>query len=284
MSKRKSRVGLVLGAGSARGFAHIGVLQVLKENDIPIDFIVGSSMGAMVGAVYASGGDIYMTGKMAAALNHSLFWDVGVPRMGLIRGKRIEKLLCMITKEKNFDELELPLAVVATDIKTGERVVIREGPVYKAVRASISIPGVFEPVRLDDHLLVDGAVGDRLPLSVAWDMGANLVLGVDVTFADDKETQIDNMLDVIFQAVELLEKQIFENLVRSQASVLIQPRLGNLSSRDFSRAEECIAIGRECALAKMDEIRKALDECEKSVKKKPGKPSKKVVKESTASS
>ncbi|NLV17040.1 MAG: patatin family protein [Syntrophomonadaceae bacterium] len=270
MGDRKSRVGLVLGAGSARGFAHIGVLQVLKENNVPVDFIVGSSMGAMVGAVFATGGDIYMTGRMAAALNYSLFWDVGVPRMGLIRGKRIEQLLCMLTKEKNFDELELPLAVVATDIKSGERVVIREGPVYKAVRASISIPGVFEPLKLGDRLLVDGAVGDRLPLGVAWDMGANLVLGVDVTFSDDKDTQINNMMDVMFQAVELLEKQIFENLVRARASVLMQPRLGNFSSRDFSRAEECIIIGRECALQKMDEITKALADCEKTLNKKPG--------------
>lgn len=253
------KVGLVLGAGSARGLAHIGVMQVLVENQIPFDFLVGSSMGALIAAVYASGSDIYMIGKLAAALNASIFWDVGIPRMGFISGKRIEHFLRLITKGKSFDELEIPLAVVATDIETGEKIVIQEGAVHAAVRASISIPGVFTPVRYDNRLLVDGAVAERLPVGVARDMGADVILGVDVTFADDRKVRIRNTLDVILQAVEILERQIFTQVTRHQATVLIQPRLGNIKSSEFNRAEECIRIGRESAEAKLDEIKLALE-------------------------
>jgi len=253
------RIGLVLGAGSARGLAHIGVMQVLLENQIPFDFLVGSSMGALIAAVYACGGDIYMTGKLAGALNTSLFWDVGIPRMGFVSGKRIEHFLRLITKGKSFEDLDMPLAVVTTDIETGEKIVIQEGPVHTAVRASISIPGVFAPVRYQNRLLVDGAVAERLPVGVARDLGAEIVLGVDVTFAEDRKTRIRNTLDVILQAVEILERQIFTQVTRHQATVLIQPRLGNIKSSEFNRAEECIAIGRECALAKLDEIKSVLE-------------------------
>ncbi|MGE5544672.1 MAG: patatin-like phospholipase family protein [Bacillota bacterium] len=255
MNDRTAKIGLVLGAGSARGLAHIGVMQVLIENQIPFDFLVGSSMGALVAAIYACGGDIYMTGKLAAALNTSLFWDVGIPRMGFVSGKRIEHLLRLLTKGKSFEDLEIPLAVVATDIETGEKIVIQEGPVYTAVRASISIPGIFTPVRYNQRLLVDGAVAERLPVGVARDLGADIVLGVDVTFAEDRQARIRNTLDVILQAVEILERQIFTQVTRHQATVLIQPRLGNIKSSEFNRAEECIAIGRKCAEAKLDEIR-----------------------------
>ena len=259
MNDHTGRIGLVLGAGSARGLAHIGVMQVLIENKIPFDFLVGSSMGALVAAVYACGGDIYMTGKLAGALNTSLFWDVGIPRMGFVSGKRIEHFLRLITKGKSFEDLEMPLAVVTTDIETGEKIVIKEGPVHTAVRASISIPGVFTPVRYRNRLLVDGAVAERLPVGVARDLGAGIVLGVDVTFAEDRRTRIRNTLDVILQAVEILERQIFTQVTRHQATVLIQPRLGNIKSSEFNRAEECISIGRECTEAKLDEIKSVLE-------------------------
>lgn len=259
ISNSNSKIGLVLGAGSARGLAHIGVMQVLIENGIPFDFLVGSSMGAVVAAIYACGGDMYMTGKLASALNTSVLWDVGIPRMGFVSGKRIEHFLRLLTKGKCFEDLDMPLAVVATDIENGEKIVIREGPVHTAVRASISIPGVFTPVRYENRLLVDGAVAERLPVGVARDMGADIIIGVDVTFAEDRQTQIRNTLDVILQAIEILERQIFTEITRHQATVLLQPRLGNIKSNEFGRAEECILKGRECAEAKLDEIKSVLE-------------------------
>jgi len=259
MGNSEPKIGLVLGAGSARGLAHIGVLQVLIENRIPFDFLVGSSMGAVIAAIYACGGDIYMTGKLASALNTSILWDVGIPRMGFISGKKIEHFLRLLTKGKSFEDLALPLAVVATDIENGEKVVIREGPIHTAVRASISIPGIFTPVRYGNRLLVDGAVAERLPVGVARDLGADIIIGVDVTFAEDRQTHIRNTLDVILQAIEILERQIFTQITRHQATVLLQPKLGNIKSNEFNRAEECILRGRECAAAKLDEIRAVLE-------------------------
>lgn len=125
--KSRPRVGLVLGAGSARGLAHIGVLQVLREHRIPFDFIVGSSMGALVGAVFAAGADLDLLAKLAVNLNVNMLLDIGVPRMGFINGKKVQEFIHLLTKGKSFEELSLPLAVVATDILTGESVVLNRG-------------------------------------------------------------------------------------------------------------------------------------------------------------
>lgn len=258
MMAGKPKIALVLGAGSARGLAHLGVLQVLVENSIPIDFLVGSSMGALVAAAYASGTDIYMLAKMTTALNYSIFWDVQLPRMGFILGKKIESFVHLITKGQHFKDLNPPVAVVATDVETGEKVVLTEGLVSQAVRASISIPGIFTPVRYNGRLLVDGAVSERLPISVARAQGADLVIAVDVTFAEGKVVKINNTLDVILQSIEILERQIFEKITRSQADILIQPAVTHIGSKDFDRAEECIALGRGCAEAMLPQIKAAI--------------------------
>ena len=252
------KVGLALGAGSARGLAHIGVLQVFLEQKIPFDFIVGSSMGALVGAAYAAGADVYMLGRMAAAFDFSLLWDVRLARLGFIKGDRIETFVKLITKNKRFEDLDVPLAVVATDIEKGERVIIREGKVSDAVRASISIPGVFVPVKQEGRLLVDGAVTERLPVRAARELGAQKVIAVDVTFAEGKPVMVSNTLDVIMQSIEILERQIFEELTRSEADVLLQPKVAHISSRDFAKAEECIRLGRECAEEKANFIKEVI--------------------------
>ncbi|MGE5423331.1 MAG: patatin-like phospholipase family protein [Ignavibacteriales bacterium] len=258
MDARGRKVGLALGAGSARGLAHIGILQVLNENKIPYDFIVGSSMGAMVGAIYASGADLYMAGKMLDIFDYKVLWDVGIPRMGFISGNKIEKFIRLLTKNRTFDQLDIPLAVVTTNILTGEKVVINEGLVADAVRASVSIPGVFRPVRHNDLLLVDGAVAERLPVQTARDMGAEIVLGVDVTFAAGKTVKLRNTLDVFLQAIDVLEHQIFENISRHQADLLIQASVGHIGSSEFDKAAECIELGRKCAEDALGDIKALL--------------------------
>lgn len=255
---KRPRVGLVLGAGSARGLAHIGVLQVLLEHKIPFDFIVGSSMGAFIGAVFGSGADLYMLGKLAGSININSMLDIGVPRMGFINGKKISEVIHLLTKGKRFEELGIPLAVVATDIRTGQRVVLNTGLVSEAVRASISIPGVFTPVKRDGMLLVDGAVTDRLPIELAKELGAERVIAVDVTFAEERQVEIRNAIHVILTSIEILERKIFTGLVEPHADILIQPRLGDIGSNSFERAEECIVRGREAALAKLPEIKAAI--------------------------
>lgn len=256
----RPRIGLVLGAGSARGLAHIGVLQVLKEHEIPFDFIVGSSMGALVGALYGAGCDIYMLGKLAANMRVNSLLDVRIPRMGFISGRRIQEFVHLLTKGKYFEELNVPLAVVATDILTGNRVILNTGLVSKAVRASVSIPGVFAPVNHEGMLLVDGAVTDRLPVEVARSLGAERVIAVDVSFAGQRQPQIRNAIHVILASIELLERQIFTGLVEPQVDILVQPNLAHISSSNFDRAEECINLGREATLAQLPKIRAAVDQ------------------------
>ncbi len=156
MEKQQPLIGLALGSGGVRGFAHIGVIKTLLKHEIPIHFVAGSSMGALVGAMYGAGHSIENMEKMAVMFRRKFYIDFTVPKMGLITGKRLKELIYMLSKQKNIEDLKVPVHIVATDLKSGERVVFKEGPVADAVRASISIPGIFIPEKIDGRLLVDG--------------------------------------------------------------------------------------------------------------------------------
>lgn len=251
--QHRPKIALVLGAGSARGLAHIGVLQVLLENHIPFDFIVGSSMGAMIGGIYASGADIKMLDRLIENMDTSLLFDIHVPRMGFISGKKITDFLNLMTKKKVFSELNIPLLAMATDLLSGQRVIMEEGSVADAIRASISIPGVFNPVKRDGMVLVDGAVADRLPVEVARARGAEVVIAVDVTYSQGKQINIKNALDVILASIDIMGQQQFD-LVCSQSDILIQPRVSAYSPRDFEKSREIVDLGRAATEAKLGEI------------------------------
>lgn len=248
------RVAIVLGAGSARGLAHIGVLQVLRENEIDFDFIVGSSMGAMVGSIYACGADLYMLDRMIEHMNTRLLVDIMVPRMGFIAGNRISEFLDLVTKKKSFAQLDFPVTVISTDLVTGQKVVMSEGSVTEAVRASISIPGVFVPLVKDDMVLVDGAVSDRLPIEVAREMGADLVIAVDVTYGAGKKTEFEGAMDIILTALEIMGQYHFD-AVNVNADILIQPAVRHINPRDFDRSREIVDQGRRAAAEKVAEIK-----------------------------
>lgn len=246
MNSSQPKTALVLGAGSARGLAHIGVLQVLEENNIPFDLIVGCSMGAMIGSIYACGTDLNLLAKLIENINLRNFFDLNLPRMGFISGKRITEFLDLVTKRKKFSDLDLPLAVVATDLTSGKKLVIEEGSITEAVRASISIPGIFHPVIKDGMVLVDGAVLDRLPIEVARAKGASVIIAVDVNFGPGKKVTVKNTLDIILNSLDLMQKQQFD-LIEPQADILIQPRVGNYSPADFEKSSELISLGRAAA-------------------------------------
>ncbi len=249
----RPRIALVLGAGSARGLAHIGVIQVLKEHHIPFDFIVGSSMGAMVGGIYAAGADIIMLDRMLDTMDTNIFFDVHLPRMGFLSGKKIQSFLELLTKKKSFAELDLPLLAVATDLFSGEKIVIEEGSVADAIRASISIPGIFTPVRQEGMMLVDGAVADRLPVGVARERGAEIVIAVDVTFGPGKNVSINNTMDVILAALDIMAKQHFD-LIQPGADILIQPAVGSFQPGDFGKSRQIVDQGRIATEEKIEEI------------------------------
>lgn len=255
--KERKRVGLALGAGSARGLAHIGVLQVLVENQIPVDLIVGSSMGALVGGVYACGSDMNMLGKLVYSMDNRIFWDIGIPRMGFVGGKRITSFIQLLTKNQTFEQTSIPLVVMATDLLSGQGIAINEGYIADAVRASISIPGVFKPVKRDGMLLVDGAVSHRLPVEEARSRNCDLIIAVDVTCGEERRVAINNTIDVFLTALDIMIRDNFQ-LTSDKGDILIQPAVGIYSSNDFENSRRIIELGREAAEAQIDKIREAI--------------------------
>ncbi len=180
--KRPKRIGLALGSGSARGWAHIGVIEALSEAGIQIDYVAGTSVGAVVGAVYASGKissfeDIVLRFDWKKIVS---FLDIIFPRSGLIDGNRIADFVRTYVEEKNIEDIPLPFRAVSADLATGKEVVFQEGDIIEAVRASISIPGIFTPVRKDGMILVDGGLVNPVPVSVVREMGADYVIAVDL--------------------------------------------------------------------------------------------------------
>ncbi|ANB55758.1 patatin-like phospholipase family protein [Anoxybacillus sp. B7M1] len=250
------RIGLALGSGGARGFAHLGIIKVLEEERIPIHYIAGSSMGALVAALYASGLGVERLYKLAKAFRRNDYIDVTIPKMGLIAGKRIKEFIWLVTKGKKIEELQIPIAIVATDLQRCEKVVFRSGVVADAVRASISIPGIFVPETIDGRMLVDGGVIDRIPVSVARTMGADVVIGVDVSHVKVTDA-ISSIFDVILQSIDILQDELVRH--REFASdVMIRPRVEQYSSRAFTHIEEIIEIGEEEARKQMPRIREAI--------------------------
>ena len=179
------KFGLALGSGSARGMAHIGIIQVLEAYHIPINMIAGTSIGAVVGSVYATGASVKQMKEAALAMKRSKTISLMVPTLpysGLISGNRAEEILKKLAlKDKTFDDLKIPFAAVATDIKTGAKVILNQGSVIRAVRASFSIPGVFTPVKYQDCYLVDGGLVDPVPVDVVQKMGADIIIAVSLT-------------------------------------------------------------------------------------------------------
>ncbi|MEH6944895.1 patatin-like phospholipase family protein [Bacillus sp. JJ722] len=254
--KQKPKIGLALGSGGARGFAHVGVIKVLKEENIPISLIAGSSMGALVGSMYAAGTDLEQLYKIVMKFKRKYFLDFTVPKMGLIKGNRIKEFISIFTHGKKLEELDIPISIVATDIKTGEKVVFTEGSVADAVRASIAIPGIFTPEKIGDQLLVDGGVVDRVPVSVVKEMGADYVIAVDVSHVK-QDMEVTSIYDVIMQSLDILQMEIVKN--REIASnVMIRPRVEQFSSRAFTNIDEIIAIGESETRKHIDQIKREI--------------------------
>lgn len=181
--KKKNKIGLALGTGSARGWAHIGVINALNEANIKVDYVAGVSIGAVVGAVYAAG-NINALEDVALQVNWKQilsFIDIVFPKSGLIDGNKIADFIRMYIKAKNIEDLPLPFCAVSTDLTTGKEIMIKKGDIVEAVRASISTPGIFTPVIKDNMTLVDGGIVNSVPVSVVRKMGADIVIAVDLT-------------------------------------------------------------------------------------------------------
>ncbi|MGB9825679.1 MAG: patatin-like phospholipase family protein [Desulfofundulus sp.] len=279
--KTRPVIGLALGGGGARGYAHLGVLKALHQANIPVAVIAGTSMGAVVGAAYAAGYSIDQLLDMALEINwrrlFSFFADITLPRQGVIAGNRLEEYFGTLTNGKTFDQLDVALTVVATDIVTGEEVRLSSGPVAKAVRASIAIPGVFCPVKVGGRLLVDGSIAAPVPVPAAFEAGATAVLAIDVCSSVDRSDVLINawkwfkavrarrtlqavgisdvwrfLKPALPQCVSIVDRSL-ELCDRYPATIpllaspgrywQVRPAVDNVRWYEFHRAEECIRAG-----------------------------------------
>lgn len=252
------KIGLALGSGGARGFAHLGVIKAFKDAGIPIHLIAGSSMGALVASFYGAGIEMDRLYKLSTAFKRKYFLDFTVPKMGFISGKKVKEFIKVFTHGKNIEDLSIPIGIVATDLLTGEKVVFKTGSVADAVRASISIPGIFVPEKLNGRILVDGGVSDRVPVSVAKEMGADIVIAVDVSRVK-RNAEITSIYDVIMQSIDIMQAEIINNR-EIAASVMIRPPVEIYSSRAFTNIEEIINLGEEEAIKHITQIKTVIEQ------------------------
>ncbi|KQL40313.1 esterase [Bacillus sp. FJAT-25509] len=252
------KIGLALGSGGARGFAHVGVISVLKKHNISIDLIAGSSIGALVAVLYGAGADVDRLYKIAKVFQSKYYIDYVVPKMGLISGNRVKELIKVLSFGRKLEELDLPVSVIATDLLTGEKIVFQKGDIATAVRASISIPGIFVPETWNGRLLVDGGVIDRIPVSVVKEMGADFIIGVDAS-PIQVSGEVSTIYDVIMQSIEIMQHELVRN--REIASnVMIRPKLDHVNSRNFTNLENVIKIGEEATEKLIPEILEKIEQ------------------------
>jgi NTE family protein len=263
--EREPVIALVLGGGAARGFAHIGVIRVLEQEKIPIRMIVGTSIRSLIGAMYADGQTSFDLEWITHDVKKEDFFDFTFfdSLKGPFIGDKIEEFITKNVKARNIEELKIPYAAVAADLYTGERVILRSGPVAKAVRASCAIPGIFHPVPLGNMLLTDGGIVDNVPVKVARDLGADIVIAVDISRSIEK-FEINNLVSTTIQAVGIMAREIGRCRAEG-ADILIAPEVGRFDAMDFEKKKECIIAGIEAAQGSVDSISELLERWEKAL-------------------
>ena len=260
------KVGLALGSGVARGLAHIGVLEVLQREGIPVDVIAGTSAGSAIGALYAQGKDA----EMIKGRVEGMGWrqivslvDLAFPKTGFIEGSKVKKWLKGIIGDVAFEDLKKPLACIAADIMTGEEVVIDRGSVLEAVMVSISMPVIFSVVKWKNRYLVDGAVVNPVPVDVLKRMGADIVIAVNVIPSPGRrihqaeEFRKPNIISIIMQSIYIGSYSLVEASLEG-ADIVIEPEVAHIGTGDFHRAKECIVLGEKAAQEAIPGIKKLL--------------------------
>ena len=268
----RKKVGLALSSGAARGLAHVGVLEALEENGIPIDLIAGTSIGAIVGAFYAAGKDIGTIRKAVVSLTRRQMLslaDFTIPTRGFIKGRKITAWLKSVIGGVNFQDLKIPFACAATDISTGQEIVIKEGSVVAAVRASASMPVIFTPAKLEGRYLVDGGLVNPIPVRILRNMGADFVIAVSVVpYLSDRVQPQDindatshkepNILSVLIRMMYIVGYQAALSGIR-EADIAITPDVAHIRPDNFNRAPECILQGKRAAQRAIPEMKGKLE-------------------------
>jgi NTE family protein len=253
---RPPRIGLALGGGAARGFAHIGVIQALEDSGIRPDLVVGTSAGSLVAALYASGKSGADLARLADSMDESAITDWAFPGRGLIRGEALARFVREHTGGKSIEQMVVPLGIVATDLDSGAPILFQRGDPGVAVRASSAVPAVFQPVRIGTREYVDGGLVSPVPVRFARQMGAELVVAVDISAVPDGAPTGDP-LRMLLQTFAIMGRSINHFELR-EADVVLRPRLAGVSGADFAGRKRNIQAGREAALAQLADLRAKL--------------------------
>jgi len=253
----KPGIGLALGGGFARGYAHLGVLKVFEEHQIPIACISGSSIGSILGAAYASGTPL---GQIIAKSRQIRFRDFArwrVSRFGLASNDRLEQLLQRLFDSRQLEHLKIPVAVVATDLDSGDPVVFKQGSLADAIRASCAFPGLFEPVQIGTRCMADGGLVAPVPTRAARELGAEIVVGVSVGMHDGHRGTPNNIFQVVSRAVSAAQKQQLESWER-HADLVLRPAVHSIAWDDFQRIDEAMEAGATVARNALPHLKRLL--------------------------
>jgi NTE family protein len=250
------KIGLALGGGAARGFAHIGVIKALEAQGIVPDIVVGTSAGSVVGALYASGKDGFELQKLAHKLDESKISDWSMPDRGVLKGEALQNFVNEAVAQRPLDGLKKPFAAVATNLKTGESVVFRTGNTGMAVRASSTVPGIFQPIAINGHEYVDGGLTSLIPVRAARQMGSDVVIAVDIS-ARPADKPLRGTLDILLQTFTIMGQSLSRYELK-EADVVIRPQVDGVGSTDFQARHDAILEGEKAAQAALPQIRAAL--------------------------
>jgi len=250
------RIGLALGGGAARGFAHIGVIQVLEEQGVKVDLVAGTSAGSLVAALYASGKNGKELATLAEGMDEGAITDWAFPTRGLIRGEALARYVRAQTGNKLIEQMALPLGIVATDLSDGSPILFQTGDTGAAVRASSSVPAVFQPVKIGAREYVDGGLVAPVPVRFARQMGAELIIAVDISEPPEAKPPGDAMR-MLLQTFSIMGRSI-NNFELREADVVMRPRLDGVGSADFTARKRSIQAGREAAMAMLATLRQRI--------------------------
>ena len=252
----KLKIGLALGGGAAKGFAHIGVIKMLEASGIHPDVVAGTSAGSVVGALYASGMDAFALQQTAFGLDEAKIRDVRLFSGGLVQGQALQDYVNQLVHKQPIEQLKMPFAAVATELESGTRTVFVRGNTGRAVRASSSIPGVFEPVEIHGKHYVDGGVVSPIPVDAARRLGADFVIAVDISAAPDGSNP-QGMMNIVGQSIDIMGRQLASQ-ESARADVVIRPDLRGIGRTDFEQKNQAILEGEKATLAAMPAIRAKL--------------------------
>ncbi len=258
LPKIPPKIGLALGGGAARGFAHVGVIQVLEEAGIRPDFVAGTSAGSLVAAIYASGKNGAQLQRVAETMEEATIADWTLPLFsrGVLRGDALARYVNTQVAGKLIEDMPLSLGIVATDLNTGSDVLFQRGDTGTAVRASSAVPAVFQPVKISGHEYVDGGLVSPVPVRAARKMGAELVIAVDISSAPEGNLA-GGTLEILLQTFNIMGKSINTFELRD-ADVVIRPALNGVSSSDFSARKRSIEAGRKAMQQMLPQLRAAI--------------------------